>query len=174
MRERHYLRDRLVLRVSRLRVLHVYVYCPFVVYTCLQSTSPYTLPTPLRFTIATSPHESLRVARRLSITSFELPRYTTLTTFFTAERKAELLRVIWARSKGRGMQSALASTDQRRVRYGMMSNCFIVLQFSTRAGRRLQTSYLIFVMLLKRKYMNFAFGKVRTRTAMKFSGEDFE
>ena len=54
-----------------------YVYCPFVFYTCLQSTSPFALRTPLRFTIATSPYESLRVARRLSITSFELPRYTT-------------------------------------------------------------------------------------------------
>ena len=47
-----------------------------------------------------------------------------LTNFFTAERKAELLRVIWARSKGRGMQSALAKTDQRRVRCGVMSNLF--------------------------------------------------
>ena len=77
MRERHYPRDCLFLRVSRLRVLPVYVYCLFVVYTCLQSTSPYALPTPLRFTIAPSSHESLRVALRLSITSFELPRYTT-------------------------------------------------------------------------------------------------
>ena len=79
VRERHYPRDCLVLRVSRLCVLPVYVYCPFVVYTCLQPTSPYALPTPLRFTIATSPHESLRDARRMSITSFELPRYTTET-----------------------------------------------------------------------------------------------
>ena len=80
-RERHYPRDCLVLRVSRLRVPPVYVYCPFVIYTCLQSTSPYALPTPLRFTIATSPYESIRVARRLSITSFELPRYTTRTIY---------------------------------------------------------------------------------------------
>ena len=77
VRKRHYPKDCLVLRVSRLRVLPVYVLCSFVVYTCLQSTSPYALPKPLRFKIATSPYESLRVARRLSITSFELPRYTT-------------------------------------------------------------------------------------------------
>ena len=77
MRERHYSRDCPVLRVSRLRVLPVYVYCPFVVYTGLQSTSPFALPTPLRFTIATSPYDPLRVVRRLSITLFELPRYPT-------------------------------------------------------------------------------------------------
>ena len=55
VRERHYPRDCLVLRVSRLRVLPVYVYYSFFVYTCLQSTSPYALQTPLRIT---SPHES--------------------------------------------------------------------------------------------------------------------
>ena len=93
MRERHYPRECLVLRVSRLRVLPVYVYCPFVVYTCLQSTSPHAVPTPLRFTTSTSPHESLRVARRLSITSFELPRYTTpIGAGGQGERHHELLR----------------------------------------------------------------------------------
>ena len=50
-----------------------YVYCPFVVYTYLQSTSSFALPTPLRFKIATSLCESLRVARHL-------PRYTTRTS----------------------------------------------------------------------------------------------
>ena len=55
VRERHYSRDCLVLRFSRLRVLPVYVHYSFVVYTCLQSTSPSALPAPLRFTFATSP-----------------------------------------------------------------------------------------------------------------------
>ena len=79
MRERHYPRDCLVLRVSRLRVLPVYAYCPFVVYTCLKSTSPlllYHRPYDLR--LLRVPTKSLRVARRLSITSNELPRYTTV------------------------------------------------------------------------------------------------
>ena len=40
---------------------------------------PFVVPTPLRFTTATSPYESLRIARRLIITSFELPRYNTST-----------------------------------------------------------------------------------------------
>ena len=60
-----------------------HVYCPFVVYTCLQSTSPFAPPTSLRFTVATSPYESLRIAHRLSVTSFELPHYTTVTVRFT-------------------------------------------------------------------------------------------
>ena len=48
VRERHYPLDSLVLRASRLRVLPVYVYCPFVIYTCLHSTSSFAPPTPLR------------------------------------------------------------------------------------------------------------------------------
>ena len=40
--------------------------------------SPRTLRSTNAPTIATSPNESPRVARRLSITSFELPRYTTV------------------------------------------------------------------------------------------------
>ena len=61
----------------------LYTY-PFVIYTSLQSTSTYALPTPPQSTIATSPHESLRVSRRLSITSFELPRYTTALAYLAS------------------------------------------------------------------------------------------
>ena len=59
-------------------MLPVYAYCPFVVYTCLQSTSPlflYRRPYDLR--LLRVPTKPLRVARRLSITAYELPRYTT-------------------------------------------------------------------------------------------------
>ena len=91
MCERHYPRDCLVLRVSRLRVLPVYVYYSFFVYTCLQSTSPYALPTPLRIT---SPHESLRVARRLSVTSYELPRCTTVHYYVRGLHETTRERVI--------------------------------------------------------------------------------
>ena len=89
---------RRVLRIRFLRLLSPYVnaiiletasslVCPD---TCVRlftptvrtlSTSVYS-PRPLCSTnaptIATSPDESLRVARRLSITSFKLPRYTTI------------------------------------------------------------------------------------------------
>ena len=40
VRERHYPRDRLVLRVSRYVCSLVYTYGPYVFYTCLHSTSP--------------------------------------------------------------------------------------------------------------------------------------
>ena len=57
-----------------------YVCSPFTSTVRSSSTRVYGLP-PLHSTnaptIATSPNESLRVARRLSITSFEIPRYAT-------------------------------------------------------------------------------------------------
>ena len=93
--ERHYPRDCLVLRVSRLHLLPVYVHYSFVAYTCLQSTSPYALPTPLR---TTSHHESLRVARRLSVTFYELPRYTTIGFFITETPSTAVASVTgWSR-----------------------------------------------------------------------------
>ena len=50
VRERHYPRDRLVLRVSRYVCSLVYAYGSYVFYTCLQSTSPslYQRPYDLR------------------------------------------------------------------------------------------------------------------------------
>ena len=57
----------------------VYVHYSFVVYTCLQSTSPlllYHRPYDLR--LLRVPTKSLRVAHRLNITTYELPRYTTI------------------------------------------------------------------------------------------------
>ena len=59
-------------------MLPVYAYCPFVVYTCLQSTSPLSLyHRTYDLRLLRVPTKSLRVARRLSITTYELPRYTT-------------------------------------------------------------------------------------------------
>ena len=66
VRQLHYPRDRLVLRVSRITLSRlVYAYCRFFVYTCLQSTYPR--PTK-------RPYESLRVALRLKTSlSIESP-----------------------------------------------------------------------------------------------------
>ena len=72
VRERHYPKESLVLRVSRLRF--VLSFSPTV---CSLSARVYSPPTLTLPNLPTSPNESLQITCRLSIASYKLLSYTT-------------------------------------------------------------------------------------------------